>query len=42
MRLGIVTDVHHAPPHTAPDGFINPHQFASSLDRLQRSLDSGW
>ena len=39
MRLGIVTDVHHAPPHTAPDGFINPHQFASSLDRLQRSLD---
>ena len=39
MRFGIITDIHHAPLQTAPDGFINPHQFATTLDRLQRSID---
>jgi hypothetical protein len=38
MRLGIVTDIHLAPPDCPPGGWHNPHQFATVADRLARSL----
>lgn len=38
MRLGIVTDIHLAPPDCPPGGWHNPHQFATVSDRLARSL----
>jgi hypothetical protein len=38
VRLGILTDIHHRPPGSAPDGWHNPHQFDTVLDRLAQSL----
>jgi len=38
VRLGILTDIHHRPPGSPPDGWHNPHQFETVLGRLVESL----
>jgi predicted phosphodiesterase len=38
VRLGILTDIHHAPHDTAPDGWHNQHQFDTVLTRLAQSI----
>ena len=38
MRLGILTDIHHCPPGSPPDGWHNQHQFADVAERLERSI----
>jgi hypothetical protein len=38
VRLGVVSDIHHCPQGSPPDGWHNPHQFADAGERLRRSI----